>query len=119
MIKSAVSSCALVFFAGAALADVGDTSIGHLPEEGEVTVSGVVEKIESKHIFKLWDGSESVAVQIVSPPPVLLEPGKAVTVYGIIERPLFGLLGKDISAITLYADENKSGGNAIPATPIM
>jgi len=82
------------------------TTIQAMPDSGTVVVSGTVEKISNEREFTLRDNSGTVRVKIDDEESVVLKQGDSVTVSGMVEKPLWGLLGKDINAtnVQVYKD---------------
>lgn len=93
---------AVVFSAAAAVADVEDgtldTAMPGLPDDSVVTLSGNVYELNSGDQFTLRTDD---GVILVNTPPDMTAPlrvNESVTVTGIVEKPLLGLLGNDLEA---------------------
>lgn len=94
-----------LFFASIALA-AQNTIINNLPDSGAVSVSGVVEKVSSSREFTLRDNSGSIDVKLTASESAVLKQGDSVTVSGIIEKPVWGLMGRDISAASVQVNKD-------------
>lgn len=103
----AMSGSAMLL-AGTALADQPATLIDSLPDKGTVTVSGTVEQMDSAREFRLHDDSGSVDVKLASGESAVLKQGDSVTVTGTVEKPLLGLMGKDIVASNVQVHKSLS-----------
>jgi hypothetical protein len=95
----------LLFFASAVLAEEKDAPIPNLPSDGQtVTISGMVDTIESKHAFMLRNDKGLIEVRTASgSEPLVIQKAENVTVTGVVEKPLWGILGDDIAATQVQA----------------
>jgi uncharacterized protein YdeI (BOF family) len=70
-------------------------SVKTLPDEGQVTINGVVDSVHNEREFTLRDNSGKINVDIESSQSVVLKEGDEVTVTGKIDK---DITGKDINA---------------------
>jgi uncharacterized protein YdeI (BOF family) len=82
-----------VLLSTSALADV--KAIKEMPNGGNVTLSGTVDKVNNERKFVLRDGSGTVDVEIKSGQSLMLRQGENVTVTGTVDK---GVLGTTINA---------------------
>ena len=88
----------VLFYTSVAVADQHDTVIHNLPNNGEVTLTGTVDKADSEHEFTLSTESGMIIVGIPTSMPILLKIGDSVTVTGIVNKPLLGIFGNYLQA---------------------
>jgi len=91
-----------------------EMSIHDLPDKGNVIVSGTVEKVKNSQEFTLRDNSGSIDVKAASADRTLLpKKGDNVVVAGLVEKRLWGLMGKDINASSVEVKQASS----VPSDP--
>lgn len=77
---------AALLLAAAPLADAAETTIHALPERGDVTLFGTVERIKDEREFILRDNSGRVTVRLIQGDKTILDEGDSVTVNGAVDR---------------------------------
>jgi uncharacterized protein YdeI (BOF family) len=105
---------AAIMLGGATLAIAAETTIRALPDRGNVTVSGTVEKVKSAREFTLRDPSGKIDVEVDSPESAVLKPGDNVIVTGKIEKKFFGLAGKEIDATNVRINQGGALSQTMP-----
>jgi uncharacterized protein YdeI (BOF family) len=82
-------------------------SIKTLPDEGQVTLKGTVDKVNSEREFTLRDSSGTINVDIESSQSVVLKEGDEVTVSGKVDK---DITGKDINASNVQVNKGLAQG---------
>jgi uncharacterized protein YdeI (BOF family) len=103
-----------IMLGGATLAIAAETTIRTLPNQGNVTVSGTVEKVKNPREFTLRDPSGKINVEVASPESAVLKPGDNVIVTGKIEKKFFGLAGKEIDATNVSVNQRTALSETLP-----
>lgn len=79
----------------------------NLPEEGAVTINGVVDSVENENKFVLRDSSGKVDVDLKSKQSTILKKGDQVSVTGVVDN---GILGTDIRASEVEVQKTLTQG---------
>lgn len=110
---SLLATTSIISFIWGYAATAAEFNVGSLPRQGDVTVSGKVEKVSNAREFTLRDPSGTINVTIASNESEVLKPGDDVTVNGIVETGFFG--GKDIKAskVDVRKDLSTALGDAV------
>lgn len=89
-----------------------------LPAEGEVTLSGTVEKLTGGRTFMLSDSSGSIPVKISPNESLVLKDGEKVNVTGSVGNAVPGFTGKGIAAshVERVKDAQTSLSDAVAVT---
>jgi len=97
MQRNMIVLMALFLLSGTAQAAQPDLTIRNLPDSGNITLSGMVDKIGTGKSFALRDASGIIEVEMPPSHPNI-RVGQNVIVSGTINSHLWGILGKDITA---------------------
>lgn len=98
----------VILLADADIAIAADSvaAISSLPDKGQVTVTGTVDKMVNLREFTIRDNSGTIDVRLSENASAVIKPGDSVTVSGAMEKPLWGLLGRDINATNVEVNKN-------------
>jgi len=99
----AVSST-LAFLSGAALADPTETGMYNLPSSGPVTLEGTIEQVGNEHRFMLRNDKGIINVNMPRDESIPLKVGDNVSVTGVVQKPLLGVLGSEIKASDVHIE---------------
>ena len=95
---------AIIFISSVMLSTMSNavgTTVNNLPKKGEVSVSGIVEKVEDDRRFILRDSTGTIDIAVENEALAIPKQGDNVIVTGMIEKRAWGLLGKEIKASSI------------------
>lgn len=106
MKKLLTTACVVALLAGNAYADSqqpitlpqAQMSIKDLRDKQNVTLQGTIVQIRDDKVFDMQVNNDTIPVKIVSGQSLVFKNGDKVTVTGIVDVRLFGLMGKVIEA---------------------
>ncbi len=96
-----------IFFASSAAMAAGaaQTTLDNLPDEGQVTLKGVISELDDRDTFILEDSAGNT-IDVHTRTPVSLKVGDSVTVTGKVEDELLGM-GQEIADATIVANSDQ------------
>lgn len=94
-------------------------TIHELPDDGKITLRGVVESVEDERHFVLKDDTGTVDISIASTQSVVLKQGDRVVVDGRVDRGWFGGVEIEASAVDVEKNLVQTLGEAIEGSPVL